>query len=240
MEYVMSNGKNKISGRLFHGLYAKDVLLPWDDKVEFMEMHADFRAEFFPHGRAEEEIVFELTNLHWAKRTVMRLRTAAILKDPFTADIVKTKKKSWTGIRNALRKQARKEKTGFDEMEGDLAALVTAMGFDMERLYRKIAKSPQKEDLAVLGEKLNSLAQAMREEVMPMIEVLKNGSSAQESFMRAYAPESLEKLIQLEAAIDARIGKVLARLVALKEFKRTPAGGGIVPQRPPVQQLPSP
>ena len=28
----------------------------------------------------------------------------------------------------------------------------------------------------------------------------------------------------LEASIDARINKVLARLVALKEFKRTPAG----------------
>jgi hypothetical protein len=29
---------------------------------------------------------------------------------------------------------------------------------------------------------------------------------------------------RIEASIDARIGKVLARLVAMKEFKRTPAG----------------
>jgi hypothetical protein len=31
--------------------------------------------------------------------------------------------------------------------------------------------------------------------------------------------------IRLEAALDTRIAKVLARLVGLKEFKRTPAGG---------------
>jgi hypothetical protein len=40
-----------------------------------------------------------------------------------------------------------------------------------------------------------------------------------------YAPESVEKILRIEAAIDARISKVLARLVGLKEFKRTPAGG---------------
>jgi hypothetical protein len=38
-----------------------------------------------------------------------------------------------------------------------------------------------------------------------------------------YAPESMEKLVRLDAALDARIAKVLARLVGLKEFKRTPA-----------------
>ena len=32
--------------------------------------------------------------------------------------------------------------------------------------------------------------------------------------------------MRLEAAIDARIAKVMGRLVGLKEFKRTPAGGG--------------
>lgn len=30
---------------------------------------------------------------------------------------------------------------------------------------------------------------------------------------------------EIDVRVDARIGKVLARLVGLKEFKRTPAGG---------------
>jgi hypothetical protein len=48
---------------------------------------------------------------------------------------------------------------------------------------------------------------------------------AEQAFDAAYATESMEKMVRLEAALDTRIAKVLARLVGLKEFKRTPAGG---------------
>ena len=82
----------KPSGRLIHGLYAKDILLPWDDEDEFLTLHAELRAEFFPNGRSEEEVVLDLASLHWQKRTVMRLRKAELLKDPYTSDIVRTKK----------------------------------------------------------------------------------------------------------------------------------------------------
>ena len=54
--------------------------------------------------------------------------------------------------------------------------------------------------------------------------MLMQGPNAEQAFDKAYAPESMEKLVRLEAALDARIAKVLARLVGLKEFKRTPAG----------------
>jgi hypothetical protein len=36
---------------LVHGLYAKDVLLPWDSREEFERLHADLKAEFFPSGQ---------------------------------------------------------------------------------------------------------------------------------------------------------------------------------------------
>ena len=36
---------------------------------------------------------------------------------------------------------------------------------------------------------------------------------------RAYEPERLEQLLRVEAMIDARITKVMARLVTYKEFK---------------------
>jgi hypothetical protein len=38
-----------------------------------------------------------------------------------------------------------------------------------------------------------------------------------------YSPEYLEPLVRLEAMIDARIDKALARLLSLKEYKRIAA-----------------
>jgi hypothetical protein len=60
---------------------------------------------------------------------------------------------------------------------------------------------------------------------MPLVKAMDQRPDAEQALDRAYAPESLEKIMRLDAALDARIGKVLARLVGLKEFKRTPAGG---------------
>jgi hypothetical protein len=31
---------------LLHGLYAKDVLLPWDSKEDFLKLHEDLKAVF--------------------------------------------------------------------------------------------------------------------------------------------------------------------------------------------------
>jgi hypothetical protein len=51
-----------------------------------------------------------------------------------------------------------------------------------------------------------------------------NASSADAStpnaIDHAYHPDHLEKLVKLEASIDARIDKLLQRLVSLKEYKR--------------------
>ena len=90
---------------LVHGLYAKDVLLPWDRRDDFEKLHADLKAEFFPRGRAEEEAVLDLHIFHWNKQTVWRMRQTAVLKDPFTLDILQTNGKSWSKIRKRLRSQ---------------------------------------------------------------------------------------------------------------------------------------
>ena len=75
---------------------------------------------------------------------------------------------------------------------------------------------------------MSALVGNLNKYALPLLERLRQGPSAEQAFENAYAIEDLEKIIRLEAAIDARI-KVLARLVGLKEFKRTPAGGGSLP-----------
>ena len=186
-----------------------------------------------PNGRSKEEVVLDLASLYWQKRTVMRLRKAELLKDPYLRHRAH-QKKSWTGIRNGLRKQARKEKKALNEVKSDLARLVTAMVHDMRRL-REDLEVPEQSAVDVLARKLESLIEAMHEEVLPMIDELRNGAAAKEGFARAYVPDALMKLIGLEAAIEARINKAVGQLVALKEYKRTPAGAA-----PSVPQLPAP
>jgi hypothetical protein len=54
----------------------------------------------------------------------------------------------------------------------------------------------------------------------PLIDALEAEPSVADSFRRTYSPEYLEPIIRLEAMIDARIDKALARLVSLQEYKR--------------------
>jgi hypothetical protein len=60
--------------------------------------------------------------------------------------------------------------------------------------------------------------------LLPLLEQVRKLPDAEGAFDKNYLPDELEKIVRLEAMIDARIGKVLTRLVNLKEFKRTPAG----------------
>jgi hypothetical protein len=208
---------------LVHGLYARDVLLPWDSKSDFEKLHADLRAEFMPHGRAEEETVLDLTFLHWHKHTVYRMWQTSVLKDPFTQDILETKRKSWSGIRNRLRSAARSERTLLGVADAERAKLLS----QIERLRKDMDAASDQQEVQLIEQKIDALLGTMHKHVLPLVQALQQGPNAEQTFDSAYASESIEKIVRLEAALDARIAKVLARLVGLKEFKRTPAAGTI-------------
>jgi hypothetical protein len=104
-------------------------------------------------------------------------------------------------------------------MEASVADAVTKV----QRLGKKMAKGASPEEV----EKLTPLLSAgikLSKRLLPLLEQVQQLPDAEGAFDRNYLPEALEKVVRLEALIDARIGKVLARLVGLKEFKRTPAG----------------
>jgi hypothetical protein len=219
----------KKAGFIVHGLYAKDVLLPWDDRDEFAALHGELKKELFPSGVSEAECVLDLAQLYWQKHTLWRLRTATVVRDRFTDEIVAMERKSWAGIRRGLREKAREEQSLVETMEASLADLVA----NAKRLGKKMAKgtsSPEEVD------KLTPLLRAgikLVKRLRPLLEQVQQLPDAGGAFDRNYLPEALEKVVRLEAMIDARITKVLARLVALKEFKRTPAGN-------PLTQLTAP
>jgi hypothetical protein len=205
---------------LAHGLYAQDVLLPWDDRQEFAKLHDGLLQEWFPKGTSEEECVLDLAMIYWQKRTLSRLRTAAVLRDPFTSEIVATGKMSWRGIRNGLRKKAREEHGLLQELEATAANGVSRMA----RAARELAKDPTAQEVEKLMPVLQQGIEVFRKAVIPLLDEARQLPNAEVALDSNYAPDALEKVVRLETALDVRLAKVMARLVALKEFKRTPAG----------------
>ena len=206
---------------LAEGLYAKDVLLPWDSQKDFVELHQDLRIEFSPHGRAEDETVLHYAFLCWHRRTLWRLWQTAILKDPFTLDIMQTESKSWSEIRKRLRAAANEERTLWAELEGSQLRTMS----QVKRLEKKIETASNKDQIKVLEEKVAACLRMISEHIAPLLRSIMQGPNAEDFFNRVYAPESLEKIMRLDAALDAQIDKVISRLARLKAFKRTPARG---------------
>jgi hypothetical protein len=163
--------------------------------------------------------VLDLANLHWLKHTLWRMRQVAVLKDPFTEDILQTERKSWSGIRGRLRSAAKDERTLFGAVEAQHAKLMA----QIERFHKQLETTSDMQKVKLIEEKISALVRAVSDHVLPLLEKLRKGPNPEQTFDMVYAVESLEKIIRLEAAVDARIAKVLARLVGLKEFKRTPA-----------------
>jgi hypothetical protein len=206
---------------LVHGVFSKDLLLPWDDRDEFEKLHADLKAEFSPRGRAEEEAVLDLAVLHWRKQTVWRMWQTAVLKDPFTIDILQTNGNSWSKVRKALRTAAEDQRTLLGMADAKHANMLSQIG----RLQKEMDTASDAQEVKLIEGKINALLQAISQHVIPLVQALRQGPNAEQALDKAYAVESIDKIVRLEAAIDARIAKVLARLVGLKEFKRTPAAG---------------
>ena len=57
---------------LSHGLYSKDIILPWESQDDFEKLHNDFRDEWKPNGCSEEQAVLKLTNYAWLERRMAK------------------------------------------------------------------------------------------------------------------------------------------------------------------------
>jgi hypothetical protein len=64
--------KPRKKNALAHGIYGKDILLPWESRKDFEKLLADLRDDFRPVGRMQNDIVFDLAHLRWQKYRVRR------------------------------------------------------------------------------------------------------------------------------------------------------------------------
>src|SRR5690242_1210371 len=175
---MTDSAKKKPRNALVHGLYAKDVLLPWDSREDFERLHDELKVEFSPRGRAEEEAVLDLALLHWEKQTVWRLRLTTILSDPFTQDILQTEGKSWVRIRKGLRAAARDERTLLGRAEANFNELHA----DLQRLHEKICNASEKEEIKILDQKLATCLRILNEYAGPLLQNLMEGPNPEKAF----------------------------------------------------------
>jgi hypothetical protein len=207
--------KSKQTVRI-RGLSERDVVLPWESKDEFKQLHRELTAELSPHGRMEQDIVLDVAILRWRKYQLLKMRRTAALKDPFFIELIESGKKSWSGIRKYLREQDEDYKT----IRGKLSNLLSKLTDEAELAHKQMAKGMEKEEVERTEQKLSGIINVIAEHAVPLLQAVDAGPSAEKTFEQAYLPEYLERLLKYEAALDSRIDKLLGRLVSLKEYKR--------------------
>jgi hypothetical protein len=198
------------------GLSVRDVVLPWDSKEEFERLHRELTAELSPHGRMEEDIVLDVAILRWRKYQLAKWRRTAALKDPYFIELMESGKKSWSGIRKYLREQEESYKT----VRGKLMNVLSKLTDAATELAHAPKKGAEKEKVEHTEQQITGIMKVVSEHVIPLLQAIDSDPSAEKTFEQAYLPESFERVLKCEAAIDSRIDKLLGRLVSLKEYKR--------------------
>ena len=216
--------KSRKKNALTHGIYGKDILLPWEPREEFEKLLAELRDEFQPSGRMENDIVFDLAYWRWQKYRAHQMWIAAAYANPFVSDLVKAGQKSWAGMRKHLKCKAKGMRM-MSELQNESFLEQTA---EAAKTLAELIQTGKLTDSATKtsetrSREANAFRNVVKDFSIPLIEAFKDRPNAEGSLLRTYSPENLEPIIRLEAMIDARIDKALGRLVNLKEYKRLAA-----------------
>ena len=209
--------KPRKKNALAHGIYGKDILLPWESRKDFEKLLADLRDDFRPVGRMQNDIVFDLAHLRWQKYRVHKMYIGAAYRDPFVSDLVEARPKSWAEMRSHLRRKSINERTMSELMD---EVFLEQTEESAKTLVKAIREGKLANSQIVNGK---AFLDVQKDFTTPLIETFDLRPGAEDSLHRTYSPEYLEPIIRLEAMIDARIDKALARLVSLQEYKRVRA-----------------
>lgn len=219
-----SNNKNALS----HGLFARDLVLPWESEEDFMEHYQEIRAHYKPVGAPQEAFVCDIAQAFWMKRRLNIALQLSFSRHPDAPAMAEAGRDGWEGLGQYLHKKA--GNTTRLSTEARLAAKASASS--MVELAKLISDrilaasesaSPQLPETQFNIESLKALLAQVRETNESVITVLKYAEQhdLQEGpFERAYRPEKLERDLKLAAMLDRQIEKAIQRLVNQKEYDR--------------------
>jgi len=199
---IIGKPSTKSKNALVHGFYASEMLLPWEERDDLLELHKALRAEWDPKTPTEEEVVVDLLRLFLHKRRAQRSAQIMFHSEPYAQEIAESGLKSWPQIRAFVKEQGKE----IDVTRVSLVALL--------KTFRSTAKELMKSDTD-LGKRaeLTSSMEGIRhlmEDTLKLKEKIDALKSHESVFEDAYHPDRMEKIIRVEAMIDARIDKTLA------------------------------
>lgn len=236
-QILVPSGRTPTSkNALVHGLYASDIVLKWESEEDFQHLWRELKMEWIPQGRQEYETVLSIARCNWLKHRLMRSTQIAFRRDPFLAELEKGGANTWEDVSRFMDEKATAEDGLMAEVKAALAELKTAT---KNASALMTASDPNTLDIYRAIEAVNDMFFRNHAKVYqkafdkvyrrnPGVDRNEPGVTFSEAYSQnpstlieqAYHPDYLEKLVRLEASIDARIDKLLQRLMTLKEYKR--------------------
>ena len=223
---AVSAPKKRSKNALTHGIYAEEIVLPWEDPKDLMKLRDDIWKTTQPEDRLQEETALGVVRLMWLKRRLMRTSQLVYYRDPQCAT---SEAKDWDGLLASMTSAAIEKGNLSGETKEALEKLKQATE-KLGDLNKTLVPGhnqpgPPKEAFDAAQEALRDAkfcSKILTEQVFPRLCKLEEVDKSQPItvYETAYSADDLDKTMRLEAALDARIDKQLGRLVNLKEFNR--------------------
>jgi hypothetical protein len=212
---------------LTHGVYAEERVLPWEDPRDLMKLRDEVWEEYQVNGRSEEETALGLVWQFWLKRRVARavqlsyylgLPTEDRESPPESFDEMLGRVVNIADQHGALStaaKEAIEKITKAAEGIFEITKAISSHSADERQNQACEAADKARREAEFVGKMFT-------QQVFPRLTKLEEASRTdgpRTVYEKAYSHSELEKLSRIDAMLDARIDKQLARLVRLQEYK---------------------
>jgi hypothetical protein len=195
-----------------HGLYAKHIVLPWENKAEFEELREALLLEYEPDGISQREAIENLAALFWRKRRCALIMRLLYSETPYGRLIEEVGRTEPDAIRRHLDKEKAEDARRVKRLRKSIKELGHACA--------ELAKRPQ-------GKKaLPNVALRRAEDLLQELRKMQPAAEAtltSETKPGEIAPTTLElveKASSAEARLDSQITKQIQQLIILKEFAK--------------------
>jgi hypothetical protein len=214
---------------LVHGVYANDIILPWERREEFDALLNGIRLDFKPRGTTEDDIVFGIAVLLWRKRRVNWLLQFEFVDAQFAREVEKSGKRGVDHIRRSI--EARRVKKGREKVEYTTA--VVGLSEAVTSLACELNKNAS---LGKLGANMRSLVDDI-EKLRPSIEAGAKSVDEAKRIDGACGLDTIASACELEARLDGLIDKNIQRLIMIREFQRQygqDSNAKLIEHQPPI------
>ena len=169
---------------LTHGVYAQEVVLPWEDAQAFDNLHEEIRRDLKPSGYLQEEAVRDIAKEIWRKKRLAITYALPFYKKPMTPELMEAAKGGVAGLAAYLADQSN---------HSGIRRMTTADLLDEIKAKEAVARMtiPPEDDSNEPGEPPPKKTNGITSDIVE----------------QAYDPATLEKQLKIETMVDNRIRK---------------------------------